>query len=159
MSVLLGGSSLGGDETLALLSGELLGVTGRRIGLDTLRVERGFDTDLIRQDPGLVAEDLDPGTRLTMSKRIRSNVEVILSQDLRQNGGLSAIINYRPIRNVELRAILARQLRSRLQHPARAQLRRRGAGGDRPARERRRLGGPRSRAPAPTKPRCAAASA
>ena len=40
-----------------------------------------------------------------MSKRIRSNVEVILSQDLRQNGGLSAIINYRPIRNVELRAI------------------------------------------------------
>ena len=105
MSVLLGGNSLGRDETLALFSGELLGVTGRRIGLDTLRVERGFDTDLIRQDPGLVAEDLDPGTRLTMSKRIRSNVEVILSQDLRQNGGLSAIINYRPIRNVELRAI------------------------------------------------------
>ena len=62
MSVLLGGNSLGRDETLALLSGELLGVTGRRIGLDTLRVERGFDTDLIRQDPGLVAEDLDPGT-------------------------------------------------------------------------------------------------
>ena len=105
MSVLLGSNSLGRDETLALFSGELLGVTGRRIGLDTLRVERGFDTDLIRQDPGLVAEDLDPGTRLTMSKRIRSNVEVILSQDLRQNGGLSAIVNYRPIRNVELRAI------------------------------------------------------
>ena len=80
-------------------------MTGRRIGLDSLRVERGFDTDLIRQDPGLIAEDTDPSTRLTMSKRLRSDVEVILSQDLRQSGGISAAINYRPFRSVELRAV------------------------------------------------------
>ena len=105
VSVLLGGNSLGREDALALLSGELLGVTGRRIGLDSLRVERGFDTDLIRQDPGLIAEDTDPSTRLTMSKRLRSDVEVILSQDLRQSGGISAAINYRPLRSVELRAL------------------------------------------------------
>ena len=78
MSVLLGGNSLSREDALALLSGELLGVTGRAIGLDSLRLERGFDTDLVRQDPGLVAEDLDPSTRLTMSKRLRADVEVIL---------------------------------------------------------------------------------
>ena len=62
-------------------------MTGRAIGLDSLRLERGFDTDLVRQDPGLVAEDLDPSTRLTLSKRLRADVEVILSQDLRSSGG------------------------------------------------------------------------
>jgi translocation and assembly module TamA len=105
MSVLLGGNSLSREDALALFSGELLGVTGRAIGLDSLRVERGFDTDLVRQDPGLIAEDIDPSTRLTLSKRLRANVEVILSQDLRASGGLSAVINYRPLRSIELRAI------------------------------------------------------
>lgn len=105
MSVLLGGNSLSREDALALFSGELLGVTGRAIGLDSLRVERGFDTDLVRQDPGLIAEDIDPSTRLTLSKRLRANVEVVLSQDLRSSGGLSAVVNYRPLRSVELRAI------------------------------------------------------
>jgi outer membrane protein assembly factor BamA len=105
LSVLLGGNSLSREDALALFSGELLGVTGRRIGLDSLRVERGFDTDLVRQDPGLIAEDIDPSTRLTLSKRLRANVEVILSQDLRSSGGLSAVVSYRPIRSVELRGI------------------------------------------------------
>ena len=127
MSVLLGGNSLGREDALALLSGELLGVTGRAIGLDSLRVERGFDTDLIRQDPGLVAEDLDPSTRLTMSKRLRSDVEVILSQDLRQSGGLSAVISYRPLRNVELRAARATTPTARSRSGTSYQLRRRRA--------------------------------
>lgn len=107
MSVLLGGNSLSREDALALFSGELLGVTGRAIGLDSLRVERGFDADLVRQDPGLIAEDfdVDPSTRLTLSKRLRSDVEVILSQDLRASGGLSAVVSYRPVRTVELRAI------------------------------------------------------
>lgn len=104
VSVLLGGNSLGRDDALALLSGELLGVTGRAIGLDSLRVERGFNADTVRQDPGLIAEDVDPSTRLTLSKRLRADVEVILSQDLRQSGGLSAVVSYKPFLGVELRA-------------------------------------------------------
>lgn len=103
LDVLLGGNSLSREDALALVSGELLGVTGRRLGLDSLRVERGFDVDDIRQDPGLIAEDIDPSTRLTLSKRLRSDVEVILSQDLQRSGGLSAVISYRPWRNIELR--------------------------------------------------------
>ena len=108
VSVLLGGNtSLTRSDAVALLSGELLGVTGRALGLDALRLERGVDaglnSDLVRQDPGLIAEVGDPSTRLTLSKRLRSDVEVILSQDLRQSGGLSAVVSYRPWRGVELR--------------------------------------------------------
>ncbi len=104
MGVLLGGNSLGREDAVALLSGELLGVTGRAVGLDSLRLERGFDADTIREDPGLIADSTDPSTRLTVSKRLRADVEVILSQALGQAGALSAVVSYKPFRGVELRA-------------------------------------------------------
>lgn len=98
-----GGSTLTGDSAIRLLSGELLGVTGRAIGLDSLRLERGFTVDDIRQDPGLVADiGQDPATRLTLSKQLSSDVEVVLSQGISQ-GALSGYVNYRPLRGVELR--------------------------------------------------------
>ena len=103
MEMLLGGS---GEDAVALLSAEILGAGGRAIGLDSLRVQRGeFETDEFRADPGLIATETDPSTRLTLSKRLRSNVELILSQSLRESGGLTTIINYRPRRNIELRAV------------------------------------------------------
>jgi outer membrane protein assembly complex protein YaeT len=103
MSLIFG--NFQGEDAVALLSAELLGATGRAIGLDTLRVERGFDTDEFRADPGLVATDVDPSTRLTLSKRLRPDVELILSQSLRESGGLSAVVSYKPRRNIELRAV------------------------------------------------------
>ncbi len=104
LNVLLGGSnSLTGSDAVALLSGELLGVTGRAIGLDALRIERGFNADFVRQDPGLIAEDVDPTARLTVSKRLSEEVEVILSRKLSGSGDLAAVVSYRPWRNVELR--------------------------------------------------------
>lgn len=105
LNVLLGGSnSLTGSDAVALLSGELLGVTGRALGLDALRIERGFNADFVRQDPGLIAEDADPSARLTVSKRLRQDVEVILSRKLSGSGDLSAVVSYRPWRGVEMRA-------------------------------------------------------
>jgi outer membrane protein insertion porin family len=101
LSMLFGG--LEGEDAITLLSAELLGATGRAIGLDTLRVERGFDRDEFRADPGLVATVTDPATRLTLSKRLRSDVELILSQSLRESGGLTAIVSYKPRRNIEIR--------------------------------------------------------
>jgi outer membrane protein assembly complex protein YaeT len=103
MSMLFGGFQ--GEDAVALLSSELLGATGRAIGLDTLRVERGFDLDEFRADPGLIATETDPSARLTIGKYLRSDVELILSQSLRESGGLSAIISYKPRRNIELRAV------------------------------------------------------
>ncbi|MEP7117717.1 MAG: translocation/assembly module TamB domain-containing protein, partial [Acidobacteriota bacterium] len=106
LQVLLGGNtSLTGTDALALLAGDLLGVTGRALGLDALRVERGYGDDLVRQDPSLaVGEVEDTTTRLTLSKQVRSDVEVILSRDLGNSSGLTAVVSYRPWRNVELRA-------------------------------------------------------
>jgi outer membrane protein assembly complex protein YaeT len=103
MAMLFGGFR--GEDAVTLLSSELLGVTGRKIGLDALRVERGFDTEEFRADPGLIATETDPSTRLTLSKRVRPDVEIIFSQSLRESGGLSAVVSYKPRRNVELRAI------------------------------------------------------
>jgi outer membrane protein assembly complex protein YaeT len=103
MSMIFG--NLRGEDAVTLLSAELLGVTGRAIGLDTLRVERGFESDEFRADPGLIATETDPSTRLTISKRLRPDVEVTLSQSLRQSGGLSAIVSYKPRRNIELRFV------------------------------------------------------
>jgi outer membrane protein assembly complex protein YaeT len=103
MSMLFGG--LQGEDAITLLSSELLGATGRAIGLDTLRVERGFDVDEFRADPGLIANETDPSTRLTLSKRLRPDVELILSQSLRESGGLTAVVSYRPRQNIEIRAV------------------------------------------------------
>ncbi len=102
-ALLLGGdTTLDGESALRLLSGELLGVTGRAIGLDSLRVERGFNVDDVRQDPGLIAENIDPATRLTLSKQVSADVEVVLSQGIGQ-GALSGYVTYRPLGGVELR--------------------------------------------------------
>ena len=68
-------------------------------------MERGFDVDEFRADPGLIATETDPSTRLTLSKRLRPDVELILSQSLRESGGLTAVISYKPRRNIELRAV------------------------------------------------------
>jgi autotransporter translocation and assembly factor TamB len=99
-----GDTTLDRNDALRLLSGELLGVTGRAIGLDSLRLERGFSGDEVRQDPGLVADlGQDPATRLTLSKQLSSDVEVVLSQGIGQ-GALSGYVTWRPLRGVELRA-------------------------------------------------------
>lgn len=97
-----GDTTLDRNDALRLLSGELLGVTGRAIGLDSLRLERGFSGDDVRQDPGLIVENADPATRLTLSKQLSSDVEVVLSQGIGQ-GALSGYVTYRPWRGVELR--------------------------------------------------------
>lgn len=99
------GQDVSGEDALALLSAEILGTTGRALGLDTLRLEQGFSEEDVRQDPGLIAQEADPSSRLTLSKRVRANVDVVLSQSLRDSSGLSAVVAYRPLPQLELRAV------------------------------------------------------
>ena len=84
------------------LSGEVLGVTGRALGLDALRVERGQD---VRFDAGLVATETDPSSRLTFGKQVTRTVEVVFSQSLKDSGKLTWIIGYRPKPSIELRFV------------------------------------------------------
>jgi outer membrane protein assembly factor BamA/autotransporter translocation and assembly factor TamB len=94
--------AISSDQVIGLLSGEVLGVTGRALGLDALRVERGQD---VRFDAGLVASDTDPSSRLTFGKQVTRTVEVVFSQSLKDSGKLTWIIGYRPKSNVELRFV------------------------------------------------------
>jgi outer membrane protein assembly factor BamA len=98
------------ETALTLLSADLLGVTGRAIGLDAFRVERGEfeDSDFrdYQEDPSLVGNNrTDPTTRLTVGKRLSEQVEFTVSQNLRENGKATFIVSYFPKTNVEIRAL------------------------------------------------------
>ncbi len=95
------------QAALTLLSADLLGVTGRAIGLDAFRVERGdFEDRDFRDDPSLLgANRTDPATRLTLSKRLSDRVELTVSQNLRESGKTTVIISYFPTRNIEVRGL------------------------------------------------------
>jgi len=98
------------ETALTLLSADLLGVTGRAIGLDAFRLERGEFTDSdfrdYHEDPSVAgSNNTDPTTRLTVGKRISDNVEFTLSQNLRENGKATFIVSYFARRNIELRGI------------------------------------------------------
>ena len=51
--------SAAGAQLARLLSGEVLGIVGRRVGLDTLRLEQGGSGGSVH-DPTLIAGDVDP---------------------------------------------------------------------------------------------------
>jgi outer membrane protein assembly complex protein YaeT len=93
------------EQLLGYLSGDFLGFAGRAIGLDTIRLERGLAQDTLPTDLALFAGDEDPSSRLTISKNLRRDVEIVLSQNLRSSGGLTWIAMYRPVPPVELRTI------------------------------------------------------
>ncbi|MEE2638765.1 MAG: translocation/assembly module TamB domain-containing protein, partial [Acidobacteriota bacterium] len=93
------------DQALGLVSGEVLGVAGRSVGLDTVRLDRGTESD-VRFDPSLAAGETDPGTRLTVGKSLSRQVELVASQSLRESGLVTWIVNYLPRRNIELRLVI-----------------------------------------------------
>ncbi len=101
------GGAVSGANAVTLLSSDLLGVTGRQLGLDALRLDRGdVVRDEFREDPSQLLQDsTDLVTRLTLSKRLYDNVEFLISQNLRQNGKTTFVISYYPLPALELRAI------------------------------------------------------
>ena len=94
------------DQALGLVSGEVLGVAGRAVGLDTVRLERGAGQGDVRFDPSLVAGDTNPGTRVTVGKTLSPQVQLVASRSLRESGLLTWIVNYLPRSNVELRLVI-----------------------------------------------------
>lgn len=107
IAMALFGGGVSSENALTLLSSDLLGVAGRQIGLDALRIDRGdVVRDEFREDTTATSQDLDnPVTRLTMTKRLREDVEFTVSQGLAQSGRATFIVSYFPIQNLELRGI------------------------------------------------------
>ena len=84
------------SDTFAVgaVSGDVLGVAGQFVGLDSVSVGT--------EDVDLVSSDVDPATRLTVSKRLGSKFELVLSENLEENESTWIVI-YRPIGGYEFR--------------------------------------------------------
>ena len=68
-----------GAQVLGSLGGDVLGVAGRSVGLDTLRFG-GVETN--PRDPADLASETDPTSRVTFGKSLGNKVDVTLSQSL-----------------------------------------------------------------------------
>ena len=76
------------------VSGDVLGIAGHFVGLDSVRVGT--------EDLDLVSSDVNPSTRLTVSKRLGARFELVLSQDLEESESTWIVI-YRPVSGYEFR--------------------------------------------------------
>jgi outer membrane protein assembly factor BamA len=93
-----------GEQVLNYLSGDLLGVASRAVGLDTLRLG-GVEGSGLRRDPTAVATAVDPTSRLTFGKTLGNNVDVTYSQSLRDADRQTWIVDYGPLPKVGLRLV------------------------------------------------------
>ena len=99
-----GDAAFVGTQVLGNFSAEVLGFASRAVGLDTLRLG-GVDNPTLRSDPTAVATELDPTTRVTFGKSLGSDVDVTFSQSLRNSDAQTWIVDYLPVRGLELRLV------------------------------------------------------
>ena len=89
-----GRNSEGNNFAVGAVSADVLGMAGQFVGLDSVRVGS--------EDLDLVSSDVNPATRLTVSKRLGTKFELVLSENLEDNESTWIVI-YRPISNYEFR--------------------------------------------------------
>jgi outer membrane protein assembly factor BamA/autotransporter translocation and assembly factor TamB len=90
-----------GAQVLGTIGGDVLGVAGRAVGLDTLRVV----ADTNPRDPADLASETDPTSRVTFGKSLGSKLDVTLSQSLVESSGQTWIVDYLPVRQIALRFV------------------------------------------------------
>jgi outer membrane protein assembly factor BamA/autotransporter translocation and assembly factor TamB len=93
-----------GAQVLGNLSGDVLGLAGRVVGLDVVRLGDA-GTMSGRNDPTAVATAVDPTTRLTFGKSLGTKLDVTYSQSLRDGAAQTWIVDYLPVRRLGLRLI------------------------------------------------------
>src|SRR5258705_12291348 len=93
-----------GTQVIGNFSGGVLGFAGRAVGLDTLRIG-GVDESVTRLEPTAVATEVDPTSRLTFGKGLGSNVDVTFSQSLRDSTAQTWIVDYLPVRQIDMRVV------------------------------------------------------
>lgn len=91
-----------GEQVLGYLSGDVLGVASRVVGIDTIRLG-GIDESITRRDPSMLATEVDPTARLTFGQSIGDKVDVTFSQNLRDSNAQTWIVDYLPLRQINLR--------------------------------------------------------
>jgi outer membrane protein assembly factor BamA/autotransporter translocation and assembly factor TamB len=93
-----GDSTKGSSQQLAgSVSGALLSSAGRKVGIDAVRIEQ--------HQSELSTADIEPVSRLTMSKRVTNRADIVYSQGLNDSDDQAWILVYRPgWRQLDLRA-------------------------------------------------------
>lgn len=93
------------EQLVGLLAAEFTGQLGEAIGLDSVRLERGPVQDSFRTYPSIIATETDPAQRLTMSKSLRPDLDLVFSQSLGSSGGFTWLVDYEIIRDLEAEAL------------------------------------------------------
>lgn len=87
-----------GDRALSYLNdaltGELEKLAKQKLGLDNVTI-----------DASLVSAQENPEARLTVGRHITPELEFILSQNLKQSQSTTVILNYKPLREINLRSV------------------------------------------------------
>jgi outer membrane protein assembly factor BamA/autotransporter translocation and assembly factor TamB len=95
----------GRTDALSMMSGGMLGKTGRLFGLDSVRIERAGERQDLDFDPTAVSSQANPASRLTFSKRWRHNLETTFSQSLTNAGSYTWFVSWKPWPPFEVRAV------------------------------------------------------
>lgn len=93
-----------GEQVLGYLSGDVLGLASRAVGIESIRLG-GIDESITRRDPAIIAAEVDPTARLTFGQSIGERVDVTFSQNLRDSNAQTWIVDYLPTRQLDLRLV------------------------------------------------------
>ncbi len=99
------GAGGGQTDALSMMSGGMLGRTGRVFGLDSVRLERTGEREDLDFDPTAVSSQANPTSRLTFTKRFRDNVQVTYSQSLKSAGNNTWFVSWKPWPPFETRVV------------------------------------------------------
>ena len=99
------GSGAGQTDALSMMSGGMLGRTGRVFGLDSVRLERTGEREDLDFDPTAVSSQANPKSRLTFSKRFGDRVQATYSQSLTGAGNNTWFVSWKPWPPFETRVV------------------------------------------------------
>ncbi len=99
------GAGASRTDAFSMMSGAMLGKTSRLFGLDSVRIERSGERQDLDFDPTAVSSQADPTSRLTFSKRLRSNLEATYSQSMTSAGNYTWFVSWKPRPPFELRVV------------------------------------------------------
>jgi outer membrane protein assembly complex protein YaeT len=85
-------------QAMAYLEGAVAGQVGKSIA-------RGLGLETVRLDASLVAPQESPEARITVGQHLSPDLELIFSQDLRTSNVRTVILNYTPLRKLNIQAL------------------------------------------------------
>jgi outer membrane protein assembly factor BamA len=90
-------------DALSMASGGVLGKTGQRLGLDSLKIESTAEGESLDFDPTAINSEADPSSRLTFSKRLAANLSATFSRSLTKTASYTWFVAWKARPSLELR--------------------------------------------------------